>query len=651
MDDFIRIASVRQLSKIWIFATEMIYYWGMYSLDGVFQTIDTYIPEIYSFVDIDKIKKRSYEIQEAKLREKPDSDKPQIHEFLPLGFRSEITEDIPELVTIRDKFQEAFELVPSGIEKAEAWLYPYALKTGADADLEALLYFKSKGESLVSSHELSETWRKKICSDVAKGWLHSSDEKIIEKAKNNELSIIDLAETFKHSIMFPNFLHAYDNEEDFISSTFFRAMEWFQLNEYEPWADVYAQEISTAYQGGVDQVYSLYPLFYYCRSDLLLRKASKFGLEALLYGICVGNIDPSKPWKRYWEEPDKEQRNFTYVDYVPTASIIAFAWQRINPTNINKEILDQSLLLLFQTQLVSGAWPLTSKDEKESILSTCLAMTALSSTKPVGYQRYVEKAKEWLLNQQNEVGCWYIQGAPAVMINVLCLEAIRLAEGNNQVTYIVRDYQIDNSHITTSISKQTDKYIIFCEGNSGGIKNSNFDEKCYTKIFSLEFPNAVFCSVGSCKDIEAKDKLLFETIKKVNPYHMIIKVIDRDDRSVEEIEELKIQNITVLSLRELESYLLEDEIIERLCMVCDKLEKYGEIIAIKEEALRQSIARGNPTDDLKSASGLFFTETKKALGLTKCGNDTVSFLRDTMAPLITQETNTYKLLRRDIFGR
>lgn len=57
MDDFIRTASVRQLSKIWIFATEMIYYWGMYSLDGVFQTIDTYIPEIYDFADIDKIKK------------------------------------------------------------------------------------------------------------------------------------------------------------------------------------------------------------------------------------------------------------------------------------------------------------------------------------------------------------------------------------------------------------------------------------------------------------------------------------------------------------------------------------------------------------------------------------------------------------------
>lgn len=113
------------------------------------------------------------------------------------------------------------------------------------------------------------------------------------------------------------------------------------------------------------------------------------------------------------------------------------------------------------------------------------------------------------------------------MINVLCLEAIRLAEGSNQVTYIVRDYQIDNSHITTSIRKQTDKFIIFCEGNSGGIKNSKFDEKCYTKIFLLEFPNAVFCSVGSSNDIEIEDKLLFETIKKVNPYHIIIKLIDR----------------------------------------------------------------------------------------------------------------------------
>ena len=72
----------------------------------------------------------------------------------------------------------------------------------------------------------------------------------------------------------------------------------------------------------------------------------------------------------------------------------------------------------------------------------------------------------------------------------------------------------------------------------------------------------------------------------MNPYHIIIKLIDRDDRSLEEIEELKMQGITVLSLRTLESYLLEDEIIEKLCMVCNKSEKTDEIKAIKAEALK-----------------------------------------------------------------
>ncbi|WRS28613.1 hypothetical protein U6B65_05650 [Oscillospiraceae bacterium MB08-C2-2] len=651
MEAFIQSANIRQISKIWVNTENIVCTWGMYTLEGCFRAIDIYIPEINEFIDIAKVQSKAYKNREERKGIKPDRIKPQTYDYSPLGFKLEGVEDVfPEIIIVKNKFRKAFMTVPSGVEKAEAWLYPSALNAGADSDVEALIYFKSQGESFVSSNDLSETWRKAICSDVERGYIYNKDAKIIEKAKKKDISLVELADLFEHSIMHPCFLSARDEEEDFIYSTFFRAMEWFQLNEYEPWANIYAQEISTLYQGGVDQGYSLLPLFYYCRSDLLLSKASKFGLEALLYGLCVGNIDSSKPWKQYWDEPDKAKRDATYVDYVPTASVIAFAWQRINPTNINKEVLDQALLLLFQTQLVSGAWPLTSDDDKGSIFSTCLAMTALSVTKPTGYQRYVDRSKEWLLSQQNEVGCWYIQGAPAIMINILCLEAIRLAEGSKHVTYLVKDYQIDTSLFTTSIRKQTDKFIIFCEGNSGSMKNSNFDEKCYTKIFSLEFPNSVFCSVGSCKDIESDDKLLFETIKKVNPYHIIIKLIDRDDRSLEEIEVLKLQGITVLSLRELESYLLEDEIIEKLCMVCDKLEKADEIKVIKADALRQSITRGNPTDDLKSAAGLFFTETKKALGLIQCGNDTVSFLRDTMAPLLTEETNTYKLLRKDIFG-
>ncbi|MEA4966014.1 MAG: hypothetical protein VB055_09365 [Oscillospiraceae bacterium] len=313
MKAFIQLANIRQISKIWINTEDIVCTWGMYTLEGCFGAIDIYIPEIYEFIDIEKVKSKAYKIREERNGIKPDGEKTQIYEYLPLGFKPEGVEDVfPEIIIIRDKFREAFIAVPSGVEKTEAWLYPSALKAGADADVEALIYFKSQGESFVSSNVLSETWRKAICAGVESEDIYSKDTKLIEKAKKKEISLVELADLFEHSIWFPSFLSARDEEEDFISSTFFRAMEWFQLNEYEPWANIYAQEISTAYQGGVDQVYSLFPLFYYCRSDLLLRKASKFGLEALLYGLCVGNIDASKPWKRYWEEPDKEQRNSTY---------------------------------------------------------------------------------------------------------------------------------------------------------------------------------------------------------------------------------------------------------------------------------------------------------------------------------------------------
>ncbi|TYO69965.1 prenyltransferase/squalene oxidase repeat-containing protein [Rossellomorea marisflavi] len=635
MNNYIVSATSRDISRIWQCAAGTIYWWmGVPSTERI-DAIQSNIPELKVFIDFDAIKERL-----AVCAEQDDSN-PWVT----------VNDFFPELVEVRDRFQEAFIAIESGVLKAEAWLYYSALEAGANADLEALIYFQSQGETITTSTDISENWINWICTDVERQHsLNRGREDIIKKAKNNELSLLELTDLYKEADYFPNFLSARDEEEDYITATFFRAVEWLQLEEFGPWVDAYSHEVSTVYQGGVDPVYSLYPLFFYCRSDLLLRKTSKFGLEALLYGICVGNVESSRPWKRYSEKYSNGQTKPIFIDYIPTASIIAFAWQRINPTNINKDILDNALLLLMQTQLASGAWPLTSKDTEGSILSTCLAMTALSVVKPVGYQRYVEAAKEWLLSQQNEVGCWYIQGGPPVMLNILCLEAIKLAEGNNQITYRVQEHQIGTNTPVPSIRKQIDSYIVFCEGHYGGTKNKSFDEKCYTKIFSLEFPNAVFCSAGACKDIEAEEKLLFNVIEKVNPFHTIIKLLDRDDRSSEEIEELKTRGVTVLSLRELESYLLEDEIIEKLCKVCGKKEKTDVVKAIKVEALKKSIDRGNPIDDYKSAAGLFFTETKKILGLTKCGNDTISFLRDTMAPLITQETNTYKLLRKDVFG-
>ena len=41
---------------------------------------------------------------------------------------------------------------------------------------------------------------------------------------------------------------------------------------------------------------------------------------------------------------------------------------------------------------------------------------------------------------------------------------------------------------------------------------------------------------------------------------------------------------------------------------------------------------------------------KKRLTLTKCGNNADTFIRDTIAPLITPDMDVYRRLETEIFG-
>lgn len=193
--------------------------------------------------------------------------------------------------------------------------------------------------------------------------------------------------------------------------------------------------------------------------------------------------------------------------------------------------------------------------------------------------------------------------------------------------------------------------IVFCEGDSCGTTRKSFDSSIYSTIFENTHPEAYFLSGGSCEEIINKlDANLGEVLKVLLKETKIIKVIDRDDRSNQEVDELKSNRISVLSKRNLESYLLDDSVIEKLCISVGKPDKVAECLQKKQDALSSSIARGNPSDDLKSARGDIYTSLKKILGLTQCGNKPDSFLRDTMAPLITPDMEIYKQLERDIFG-
>lgn len=192
--------------------------------------------------------------------------------------------------------------------------------------------------------------------------------------------------------------------------------------------------------------------------------------------------------------------------------------------------------------------------------------------------------------------------------------------------------------------------IVFCEGNPMGKKNKNMDATIYNKIFADEFPETQFVSVGDCKALEDKNNPAIKIIREVYSSQVVI-LVDNDDMSQQEVSEMNAKGVTVLSRRHIECYLMDDEIIKKLCESVGNPELYDSCLQLKKDAMKVSHEdRNNPIDDVKSATGEIINGLKQTLSLTRCGNTTPAFLRDTMAPLITRETEVYKQLKVDIFG-
>ena len=192
--------------------------------------------------------------------------------------------------------------------------------------------------------------------------------------------------------------------------------------------------------------------------------------------------------------------------------------------------------------------------------------------------------------------------------------------------------------------------IVFCEGASQGRKYKDFDSLIYGKILGKKYHGATFVSVGSCSEIEDIENQSVKIVSSILKSSEIIKFVDRDDKSDVEVNELLAKGIKTSSRRHIECYLLDNEIIRKLCSISGKEELAEQCLQAKSLAIQESVGRGNPQDDVKSASGKIFTEVKRILGLTQCGNNRCAFLRDTMASLVTEETQVYKEIEKEIFG-
>lgn len=193
------------------------------------------------------------------------------------------------------------------------------------------------------------------------------------------------------------------------------------------------------------------------------------------------------------------------------------------------------------------------------------------------------------------------------------------------------------------------KKIVFCEGDPNGNARKDYDKTIYTMIFGDTHPDAFFISAGSCSELESIERRLGEIMSKLLGNTEVIKIVDRDERSNTEVAELLQKGIKTLSKRHLESYLLDDTIIEKLCISKGQPGKYNECLMKKSAALTNVVSQGKPQDDIKSARGEIYVALKQTLCLSQCGNNADAFLRDTMAPLITPDTGIYKLLENEIF--
>ena len=118
----------------------------------------------------------------------------------------------------------------------------------------------------------------------------------------------------------------------------------------------------------------------------------------------------------------------------------------------------------------------------------------------------------------------------------------------------------------------------------------------------------------------------------------------------EEVEALGLRGIRVLSRRNLESYLFVDEVINKLCVSKGRADLFPACLAARDNAIHDSIARGNPADDVKSASGPITVELKRILSLTQCGNKRESFIMNAIIPLFTPDMSIYQELEQSIFG-
>ena len=126
--------------------------------------------------------------------------------------------------------------------------------------------------------------------------------------------------------------------------------------------------------------------------------------------------------------------------------------------------------------------------------------------------------------------------------------------------------------------------VVICEGEplkSPPVTNHSHDARSYERIFADVFPETRFVSMGNDREIVGDKRGLAEALLSIVDGLDVLRLIDRDDRSEEDIADLRGNSIRVLSWRNLESYLFHDEVLKALAASEEKTDKLEELLKKK----------------------------------------------------------------------
>ena len=190
--------------------------------------------------------------------------------------------------------------------------------------------------------------------------------------------------------------------------------------------------------------------------------------------------------------------------------------------------------------------------------------------------------------------------------------------------------------------------VVLCEGGTvaGG---SDFDASCYNIIFSGEHPDVLFMGAGSADDLQNDPRKVGDFLRALAPNVCVIRLIDRDARRDDEIEELQRRGVRVLSLRNIESYMLHDEVLGAVCHSLGDGSKISDLLAEKQKALKSSVESGGPPDHLKRVAGDIYNAAKRLFPGIRLGAEKRAFMNGVCAPQIKAGMTVYDQLRRDVF--